>query len=318
MNKLISVVICTYNGELFLTEVIESVLKQKELNEIVDQVLIVDNASTDSTKEIVLKYAESNPLIKYIFEPTPGLSHARKHAANLKSQWVAFLDDDNVIFQEWLLSAKKFIDANPKAGVFNGASIPVLRDQVNEKELLNLKAIYPNLACTHYCLDDYNKGLEPKLKAPFGAGMILRKKELSNFLEKGWTHNEGRKGEQLGSGEDGEIASAILKQGYMYLFNYDMALWHIIPKGRLQDNYIKKLYEGLDEGYYKYISRSDSFVVSRVKICIRAFMGIVVFPFRSILENDQSGKILLKHSLISKMRFIKYTISDLLFIRKER
>lgn len=57
----VSVVMCTYNGEKFIVEQLESILKQTcPLHE----VIIQDDDSTDSTLEILERYAKSNPIIK--------------------------------------------------------------------------------------------------------------------------------------------------------------------------------------------------------------------------------------------------------------
>ena len=56
----VSVVMPVYNGEKYLNQAIESVLLQrKEISSI--ELLIVDDASTDSTPEIIKKYQKENP-----------------------------------------------------------------------------------------------------------------------------------------------------------------------------------------------------------------------------------------------------------------
>ncbi|MFC4354213.1 glycosyltransferase [Chryseomicrobium palamuruense] len=316
MNKLLTIVICTYNGEAYLSEVIESILSQEGLGDIVHKILVVDNASTDKTKEIVTKYMEENPIIDYIYESNKGVSNARKHAANVITPWVAYVDDDNILLPRWLINNKKYIEENPTVGVINGASIPLLRFQPTENQKKNLKIIYPNLACTHYDYNEYIQGIDSKLKFPFGAGMILRTKEIENFLDKGWTRNVGRSGEELGSGEDGEIAYAVLKEGYDYGFNMNAALWHIIPQRRLENDYINKLYKGLDIGYYKYVSYSDNYLKRRISIVFRFILGILVHPLRIILTNDPIKKEVLRKGLVSKIRFIKLSLKDLIVFRR--
>lgn len=315
MAKFISIIICTYNGEAYLSEVIESILSQECFSEIVDRVIIVDNASTDKTKNIVTYYKSSNPLIKYIYEATAGLSHARKHGAFVESNWVAYLDDDNLIMQGWLKEAKKYIEENPNIGVFNGASIPMIRYEATKDELDMLNAIYPSLACTHGNIEQYKASFKPALKAPFGAGMILRTKQLKEYLDAGWTHNEGRKGENLGSGEDGEIAYSIIQKGFLYGFNNKMFLWHIIPKKRLEKKYVERLLKGLDIGYYNYISSKNNYVYYRMRTFLKSIIVVLAFPFKIILFKDSSKNIKLKNSVISRFRLIKYILKDIFILK---
>jgi glycosyltransferase involved in cell wall biosynthesis len=59
-----------------LQGVLESLLKQSlPANQY--EVVVVDNASTDETKILVNSYNRSEVSILYIYEPNPGLSHAR-------------------------------------------------------------------------------------------------------------------------------------------------------------------------------------------------------------------------------------------------
>lgn len=62
----VSVVMCTYNGERFLAEQLDSILAQTyPLHEIVIQ----DDCSSDSTVEIIERYAARHPIIKFFRNP---------------------------------------------------------------------------------------------------------------------------------------------------------------------------------------------------------------------------------------------------------
>jgi glycosyltransferase involved in cell wall biosynthesis len=60
----ISVSICTYNGEKFIGEQLESILKQKLK---VDEIIICDDASTDNTLKIVEEASRKNPGIIAVY-----------------------------------------------------------------------------------------------------------------------------------------------------------------------------------------------------------------------------------------------------------
>ncbi|TMI70888.1 MAG: glycosyltransferase family 2 protein [Bacteroidetes bacterium] len=60
-NSLVSVVMCTYNGSRFVGEQIESICNQTHQTL---QVVIVDDASTDNTYEIVKQYAAKDPRVE--------------------------------------------------------------------------------------------------------------------------------------------------------------------------------------------------------------------------------------------------------------
>lgn len=317
MSKPITVVICTYNGENYLTEVIKSILDQEGFDDYVEKLLIVDNASSDNTKSIILTHQKIQPKIEYIYEEKPGLSHARKHGALVDSDWVAYLDDDNILMEGWIVEAIKFISQNPKIGAFNGASIATLKYNASNEEIVMLKAIYKNLACTHYCVEDYKMNLEPAMRGPFGAGMILKVEPLKLFLNEGWTNNVGRKGNELGSGEDGEIVNAILEKGFAHGFNNKMALLHIIPKSRLQKSYVQKLMTGLNQGYYVYISGKKYYIYYRMKTFLKSIFIVMSYPFRVAFSTNEISKLKLKFDFESRIRIIKWTLKDGFILKRK-
>ena len=47
--------ICTYNGEAYLSKVFDAIYSQNRFEELVEEVILVDNASKDKTKEITFE-----------------------------------------------------------------------------------------------------------------------------------------------------------------------------------------------------------------------------------------------------------------------
>lgn len=89
----ISVIIPTYNRARYVTEAINSVLAQTYTDY---EIIVVDDGSTDSSKDILTPYLDS---IKYIYQLNKGVSAARNTAIRAaQGEWIAFLDSDD----EWL------------------------------------------------------------------------------------------------------------------------------------------------------------------------------------------------------------------------
>ncbi|HEY5708917.1 MAG TPA: glycosyltransferase family 2 protein [Solirubrobacterales bacterium] len=87
----VTAAIPVHNGEAYLAEAIESVLAQERP---CDQVVVVDNGSTDRSAEIARSYA---PRVEVIYEPRRGVSAARNAAMRaLRGDFVAFLDADDL------------------------------------------------------------------------------------------------------------------------------------------------------------------------------------------------------------------------------
>ncbi len=98
---LVSVIMPTYNCAGFIGETIESVQKQTYQHW---ELVIVDDCSTDSTKEVVDKYIKEDSRIKYFcLKKNSGAAVARTRAMELANgEYIAFLDSDDIWLEEKL------------------------------------------------------------------------------------------------------------------------------------------------------------------------------------------------------------------------
>jgi glycosyltransferase involved in cell wall biosynthesis len=113
----ISAVICTHNREQYLGAAIDSLLEQDFPH---FEVIVVDNASTDRTSEIVSARL-AHPRLQYIYEPVPGLSVARNTGARAaKSDIITYLDDDAEASPGWLSALYRAYQNNDKLAIAGG------------------------------------------------------------------------------------------------------------------------------------------------------------------------------------------------------
>lgn len=112
----ISVVICTYNRASLLSGLLES-LCQQTLTPDQFEILIVDNASTDNTPQVVRDFQINYPnhQIRLVYEPRQGLGYARNAAlSEAAGKFFAYLDDDARADLNWLaLSCKRLYGSMP-------------------------------------------------------------------------------------------------------------------------------------------------------------------------------------------------------------
>lgn len=108
---LISVITPTYNCASFIGETIESVQTQTYQQW---EMIIVDDCSTDNTKETVNKYIEEDSRIKYFcLEKNSGAAVARTKAMELANgEYMAFLDSDDIWYKEKLEKQLAFMQEN--------------------------------------------------------------------------------------------------------------------------------------------------------------------------------------------------------------
>lgn len=150
---LVSVIMPTYNCGKYIAESIESVLQQT----ITDwELQIVDDCSTDNTKEVVAPYIEKYPNIHYYCLPkNGGPAVARTEALRRASgKYVAFLDSDDLWMPEKL---EKQIEFMEKTGsVFSCTAYEQIDEQGNSL----------HIACIPPKRTDYKKMV--RLSNPIG------------------------------------------------------------------------------------------------------------------------------------------------------
>jgi glycosyltransferase involved in cell wall biosynthesis len=110
----IAIVTGVYNEEKHIAELIEAVLNQTIKP---DEFIIVDDGSRDKTAEIIKKYSDKNPAIKYFYQKNSGPASARNRAwKNSSSDICIFTDGDCLPNKDWIEKLiKPFDDAGTGA-----------------------------------------------------------------------------------------------------------------------------------------------------------------------------------------------------------
>ena len=113
----ISLIIVTYNRKDMLEEVLSAIVTQTRLP---DEVIVVDNNSSDATKEVVLSFKDKLNM-HYVFEGVQGTSTARNTGIkNASNDIIVFTDDDCVPEKEWLYHLEQPFLRDPSIGVVGG------------------------------------------------------------------------------------------------------------------------------------------------------------------------------------------------------
>jgi glycosyltransferase involved in cell wall biosynthesis len=117
VNKLVSIIIPTYNGYSrgFLQDSIESVLGQTYKN---FELIIVDDGSTDDTDKLCKMYA-ADMRVKYFLQDNSGVATARNNGIKFSAgDYICFLDDDDVWLENKLEKQVEFYEkANKRVGL---------------------------------------------------------------------------------------------------------------------------------------------------------------------------------------------------------
>ena len=96
-DKLVSVIIPAYNAEKYIGACLDSVISQTYKN---IEIVVVNDGSSDRTKEIIENYAEKDKRIKLISTENGGVSRARNIGIdNSKGEFFTFVDADDGLFE---------------------------------------------------------------------------------------------------------------------------------------------------------------------------------------------------------------------------
>ncbi len=112
----ISLIIPNYNYGTFLQEAIESVLSQDLLPE---EIIIIDDASTDNSQEIINKYTDHDLISKVIInDKNLGIvDNFRKAIEHTSGDWIVFVGADNRIKPDFVSKYVQCIKENPGAAI---------------------------------------------------------------------------------------------------------------------------------------------------------------------------------------------------------
>jgi glycosyltransferase involved in cell wall biosynthesis len=115
-NQLISIVLPTYNGEKYIRQSIQSVIDQTYTNW---ELIIVDDASTDSTPAIIEGFAKSDQRIRSVRHMTNRKLPAALNNgfARANGEFLTWTSDDNVYKPPALSTMVHFLQVHPDIGI---------------------------------------------------------------------------------------------------------------------------------------------------------------------------------------------------------
>ena len=118
----ISVIIPAYNAEKTIIRALESV-RQQTASEYIEEVLVVNDGSTDNTEECIEQYKKKYPyfLVKLISKKNGGVSSARNTGIKLaKGNWIALLDSDDEWFKDKIAKQVEILKKNSSIDFLGG------------------------------------------------------------------------------------------------------------------------------------------------------------------------------------------------------
>jgi glycosyltransferase involved in cell wall biosynthesis len=114
-KALIGVIIACYNQQEYLSETISSVINQTYENW---ECIIVDDGSTDDSRQIAEEWARKEPRISVISQPNLGPSAARNVGiASSNAAYIVPLDGDDILLESYLELAMAYLNSHPETNL---------------------------------------------------------------------------------------------------------------------------------------------------------------------------------------------------------
>ena len=257
---LISAIICTHNRQQYLSAAIDSLLTQSMGAYGSDsyEVIVVDNASTDSTADIVQsRMAEHSDRLQYVYESTLGLSAARNAGAAIaQGEIVAYLDDDAEASEHWLASLLPVFEQNEKVAIAGGKVTLIWPPNVQPPNWLS-DDLASGLGA--YDLGDRLIYIEQPSLTPRGLNYALRKSFLQDVG--GFDLNLGRVGNNLLSNEEQQMTRLALDSDWQVAYVPTALAAHNVAPARMKPLWFlsRSWWQGISESYREQVSGNTGF-----------------------------------------------------------
>lgn len=242
----LTILICTHNRRKLLLRTLDFLNQARRPSDYGVEVLVMANACNDDTLSQLNLFAEKNKgglTLRWREEPVPGKSHALNHAVPLiKSDLVAFVDDDHRVDANYLISVCAAASDYPDAGLFCGRILPDW-DGSEPPWVHNTGPyrIYP-LPVPRFDQGDEPRHITPEIAIPGGGNLFVRTKWFKKVGP--FDTDLGPTGHDLEGSEDLDWVLRALKLGARLQYVPSVIQYHYVDLERLSLIYlIKKAYK---------------------------------------------------------------------------
>lgn len=186
------------------------------------EVLIVDNNSSDATRQVAQQYTSRLPNFKYIFEGTQGLSRARNRGfREALGKYVAYLDDDAKAHPDWVKATIGFFTTYPDASGVGGP--------YNAFSIIPMPPWFPKeYGC--WGLGDQTRKMRDR-EWINGMNMAFKKQALVEVG--GFDTTIGMTGNRVSYGEETNLMKKMLESGMQIYYCAEMRVDHAVLPHKL-------------------------------------------------------------------------------------
>jgi len=219
MEPIVSIVVCTRNRADYLRDCLQSIAAQDFAASF--EVIVVDNASTDSTRDVIDDWCQKDSRVRGTYQGRVGLSAAKNAGVRLaRGRYILFTDDDVIVQPSWIKTYDEFFSRHDGCSVVAGGQVvPVPSDIGPWPHWFDTRALVDVGLLDHQSerplrdqewLWGANMAVPAVLFTPFGL----------------WNESLGRKGNERGTFEDVDFQERVRCGGGEVWFCPDAIVHH--------------------------------------------------------------------------------------------
>lgn len=224
----ITVVITTRNRASLLHETLEQLRRQ--CYEPDDEVIVVDNASTDATADVIATAADGFPVrLHRLSEPAPGKTPALNAGlAAARGDVLALTDDDVLVGEHWIRDIRRAFERSTLD--LAGGRVNPRWERTPPRWLRVERAGRYELMASPLALLHYGAAQDLGLRAVLGANMAFRRRVLDRLG--GFSPQFNRRSGNLLSGEDHDFCERAGAAGFQCEYLPQLQVRHWVPAER--------------------------------------------------------------------------------------
>ncbi len=255
MEKKVSIICSVYNEENYISEMLDSIIAQTYSNW---ELIIVDDASTDKTKSIIMRYDDDR--IKLIEnQERLGLTKNLNKAIDISDgEYILRIDGDDIAYEGRIKKQVEYMEKNPDIGLSGGwvryigdrfgeGYYDLSNDKLKIMLLFNSVMAHPNMIIRKKVLDNYNIKYDESLQYAQDYDLeyrISKWVKISNIPYVLLKYRIHRSQISISSKEKQEkcasnVRTKILSDLGIYLDDFNMELWNDFCDWK-ENEFIKK------------------------------------------------------------------------------
>lgn len=229
------------------------------------EVIVVDNNSTDGTRQHIVGIGRQHSHVRYCFEAQQGLSHSRNTGFQAaRGLYVAYIDDDCTVPQEWLDIAHQVI-VHVAPAIFGGPYRPFYQS-LKPRWYLDRYGTYDDGPISHVLDEDHYLS---------GTNLFIRRSLLEQLG--GFNTAVGMAGTRLGYGEETSLQRRVRNEHPHEMIYYEprLKVSHLVRPEKMRLIWCAKQMFVSGRDWQRVVSDTATKRIHTILSCLRAVRALL-------------------------------------------